>query len=86
MFNLWAPSRCGRLGEGRLLKVRRFVLGVDEAESTRAFARTPDLIVFVKVTPTLMVSWVNKDNEPFMEYLDLQNKRAYLTIPWEKQE
>ena len=42
--------------------------------------------VFVKVTPTLIVSFVSKDNKPFLEYLDLENKRAYLTRPEEKQE
>jgi|SRR5271157_844797 len=50
------------------------------------FTRTPELLVFVKVKPTLIVSWVEKDNAPFLEYLDLQNERAYLTIPWENQE
>lgn len=49
-------------------------------------ARTPKLVVFVKVIPTLIVSWVTRDDEPFMEYLDLQSKKAFLTIPWEEQE
>ena len=51
----------------------------------RYFAHFPGT-VFVKVTPTLIVSWVSKDNQRFLEYLDLENKRAYLATPEEKQE
>lgn len=50
------------------------------------FTRTPEQLVFVKVTPTLIVSWVEKESAPFMEYLDLQNETAYLTTRWENQE
>jgi general stress protein 26 len=49
-------------------------------------ARTAELIVFVKVTPTLVISYVYKDGKPLLEYLDLQNKTAYQSIIWEKQE
>lgn len=52
----------------------------------RWFSLIPESIVFVTVTPTLIVSWVTKDDKHFLEYLDLKGKRAYLTIPWEKQE
>ncbi len=41
--------------------------------------------VFVKVTPALMVTWVGRDGKRFLEYLDLEKKKAYLTEP-EKQE
>ena len=51
------------------------------------YAHAPELIVFVKVTPTLIVSYVYTDEKkPALEYLDLQNKTAYQTIIWEKQE
>jgi len=50
------------------------------------YARTAELIVFVKVTPTLVVSYVFKDGKPLLEYLDLQNKTAYQSVIWEKQE
>jgi general stress protein 26 len=46
----------------------------------------PELSVFVKVTPTLIESYVSKDDKPALEYLDLHNKRAYITTQWEKQE
>jgi general stress protein 26 len=46
----------------------------------------PELSVFVKVTPTLIESYVSKDNKPALEYMDLQNKRAYITTDWGKQE
>jgi nitroimidazol reductase NimA-like FMN-containing flavoprotein (pyridoxamine 5'-phosphate oxidase superfamily) len=49
-------------------------------------AHYPKGLVFVKVTPTLIESYVSKDNKPALEYLDLHKKRAYLTIPWEEQE
>jgi nitroimidazol reductase NimA-like FMN-containing flavoprotein (pyridoxamine 5'-phosphate oxidase superfamily) len=49
-------------------------------------ARTAELIVFVKVTPTLVVSYVFKDGKSLLEYLDLQNKTAYQTPIWEEQE
>ena len=45
----------------------------------------PELSVFVKVTPTLIKSYVHKDNTPALEYLDLHNKRAYITTEWEKE-
>jgi general stress protein 26 len=45
----------------------------------------PELSVFVKVTPTLIKSYVHKDNTPALEYLDLHNKRAYITTQWEKE-
>ena len=48
-------------------------------------ARAPQLVVFVKVTPILIATWITGD-KPFIEYLDLQNQNACLTIPWEKQE
>jgi general stress protein 26 len=51
------------------------------------YARTPpEQVVYVKVTPTLIVSYVYKDETPFMEYLDLQNKTAYQTTIWEEQD
>ena len=46
----------------------------------------PELSVFVKVTPTLIVSYFDKDNKYALEYLDLHNKRAYITTQWEKPE
>jgi len=49
-------------------------------------SRTAELLVFVKVTPTLIGSYVYKDDKPFLEYLDLQNKTAYQALIWEKQE
>ena len=48
----------------------------------------PELSVFVKVTPTLIESYIQKDNTHAphaLEYLDLQNKRAYITTEWEKE-
>lgn len=45
----------------------------------------PELSVFVKVTPTLIKSYVHKDKTPALEYLDLHNKRAYITTEWEKE-
>jgi len=51
------------------------------------YARTPpEQVVIVKVTPSLIISYVTKCETPFMEYLDLQNKKAYQTTIWEKQE
>ena len=51
------------------------------------YARTPvEQVVYVKVTSTLIVSYVYKDETPFIEYLDLKNKKAYQTTIWEKQE
>jgi general stress protein 26 len=51
------------------------------------YARTPpEQEVYVKVTPTLIVSYVFKDETPFLEYLDLPNKKAYQTTIWEKQD
>ncbi len=52
----------------------------------RWFARIPKSLVFVTVKPTLMVSWVTRGNESLLEYLDLKGKKAYLTIPWQKQD
>jgi len=46
----------------------------------------PELSVFIKVTPTLIESYMEKENTPALEYLDLHNNRAYITIQWEKQE
>jgi hypothetical protein len=48
----------------------------------------PELSVFVKVTPTLIKSYIRKDNTHAphaLEYLNLQNKRAYITTEWEKE-
>ena len=45
----------------------------------------PEQSVFVKVTPTLIKSYVYKDDTPALEYLDLHNKRAYITTEWEKE-
>jgi len=50
------------------------------------YDHTTEMIVFVKVTPTLIVSYVYKDGKPLLEYLDLQNKTAYQALIWEKQE
>jgi general stress protein 26 len=50
------------------------------------YAYSPELIVFVKVTPTFIGSYVYKDGKPLLEYLDLQNKTAYQTLIEEKQE
>jgi general stress protein 26 len=47
-------------------------------------AHYPELSVFVKVTPTLIKSYVYKDKKPALECLDLHNRRAYITIEWEK--
>ena len=46
------------------------------------FANLPGMVM-VKVTPTLIVSWVRRHNRFFLEYLDLKNKRAYLMKPEE---
>lgn len=43
-------------------------------------------MVIVKVEPTLIVSWVRRDDRFFLEYLDLKNKSAYLMKPEEKLE
>jgi len=40
----------------------------------------------VKVVPNCTVSWIAGDEEPFVEYLGLQKKKAFLAILWEKQE
>ena len=45
----------------------------------------PEESVFVKVTPTLIKSFVSKDDTWVLEYLDLPNKRAYITTEWEKE-
>lgn len=51
------------------------------------FAHFPEeKYVFVKVTPSLIVTWVTKDDNGFLEHLDLENKRAYLRTYFEKQE
>jgi len=51
------------------------------------YAYAPELIVFVKVTPTLIVSYGYTDEKgPALRYLDLQNKTAYQTRIEEKQE
>jgi len=51
------------------------------------YAYVPELIVFVKVTPTLIVSYALTDEKkPALKYLDLQNKTAYQTLIEEKQE
>ena len=48
--------------------------------------RCPELAIFVKVVPNRIVSWIASDEKPLVEYLDLQKKKAFLAIPWEKQE
>ena len=51
------------------------------------FGRYPEeKYVFVKVKPTLIVSWVKKDDKVWMEYLDLEKRRAYLTTYFDEQE
>ena len=51
------------------------------------YAHVPELIVFVKVTPTLIVSYALTDEKKIaLKYLDLQNKTAYQTQIEEKQE
>jgi hypothetical protein len=51
------------------------------------YAYAPELIVFVKVTPTFIVSYGYTDEKgPALRYLDLQNKTAYQTRIEEKQE
>lgn len=44
------------------------------------FARMPGMVM-VRVTPTLMISWVRVGNKFLLEYLDLEKKRAYLERP-----
>ena len=48
------------------------------------YSNYPELSVFVKVTPTLIKSYVYKDDTPALEFLDLHDKRAYITTHFEK--